>query len=113
MPPDARMAGGAGASDIQRARDRALHRRGFSLGMPSAIIGELARHLRSTQRLWPRGRHAMSTIAIAILVLLAVAGASGYLSFRRDLGTGPAGKLGLVLVGPCLAAALWCLWWSS
>ena len=55
----------------------------------------------------------MSAIAIAILVLLALAGASGYLSFRRDLGTGPAGKLGLVLVGPCLAAALWCLWWSS
>jgi len=55
----------------------------------------------------------MSTIAIAILVLLAFAGASGYLSFDGDLDTGPAGRLGLVLVGPCLAAALWCLWWSS
>ena len=55
----------------------------------------------------------MSTIAIAIPVLLALAGVSGYLGFRRDLGTGPAGRLGLVLVGPCLAAALWCLWWSS
>jgi len=55
----------------------------------------------------------MSTIAIAILVLLALAGASGYLSFNGDLGTGPAGRLGLVLVGPCLAAALWCLWLSS
>ena len=55
----------------------------------------------------------MSTIAVAILVLLALAGVSGYLGIRRDLGTGPAGRLGLVLVGPCLAAALWCLWWSS
>ena len=55
----------------------------------------------------------MSTIAIAILVLLALAGAGGYLSLYDDLGTGPAGRLGLVLVGPCLAAALWCLWWSS
>ena len=56
----------------------------------------------------------MSTIAIAILVLLALAGAGGYLSFLNgDLGTGPAGRLGLVLIGPCLAAALWCLWWSS
>jgi len=55
----------------------------------------------------------MSTIAIAILVLLALAGVSGYLSFKGDLGTVPAGRLGLVLVGPCLAAALWCLWWSS
>ena len=55
----------------------------------------------------------MSMIAIAILVLLALAGVSGYLSFNGDLGTGRAGKLGLVLVGPCLAAALWCLWWSS
>ena len=55
----------------------------------------------------------MSTIAIAILVLLALAGASGYLSFSGDLGTGPARRLGWVLVGPCLAAALWCLWWSS
>jgi hypothetical protein len=53
----------------------------------------------------------MSTIATAILVLLVLAGVSGYLSFRSDLG--PAGRLGLVLVGPCLAAALWCLWWSS
>jgi hypothetical protein len=91
--------------------DIARSRRGFSLGMPSAIIGDLARHLRSTHRLWPRGRQAMSTIAIAILVLLVLAGVSGYLSFRRDLGT--AGRLGLVLVAPCLAAALWCLWWSS
>jgi len=55
----------------------------------------------------------MSTIAIAILVLLALAGAGGYLSLYDDLGTGPVGRLGLVLVGPCLAAALWCLWWSS
>jgi hypothetical protein len=55
----------------------------------------------------------MSTIAMAILVLLVLAGVSGYLSFHGDLGTGPAGRLGLVLVGPCLAAALWCLWWSS
>jgi hypothetical protein len=55
----------------------------------------------------------MSMIAIAILVLLALAGVSGYFSFNCDLGTGPAGRLGLVLVGPCLAAALWCLWWSS
>jgi hypothetical protein len=55
----------------------------------------------------------MSTIAIAILVLLALAGASGYLSINGDLGTGPSWKLGLVLVEPCLAAALWCLWWSS
>jgi hypothetical protein len=55
----------------------------------------------------------MSTIAIAILVLLVLAGVSGCLSFNGDLGTGPAGRLGLVLVGPCLAAALWCLWWSS
>jgi hypothetical protein len=55
----------------------------------------------------------MSTIAIAILVLFALASASGYLSFNGDLGTGPARRLGLVLVGPCLAAALWCLWWSS
>ena len=54
----------------------------------------------------------MSTIAIAISVLLALAGAGGYLSFNGDLVTGPAGRLGLVLVGPCLAAALWCLWWS-
>ena len=50
----------------------------------------------------------MSTIAIAILVLLALAGAGGYLSLYDDLGTGPVGRLGLVLVGPCLAAALWC-----
>ena len=31
----------------------------------------------------------MSTIAIAILVLLALGGASGYLCFNGDLGTGP------------------------
>ena len=41
----------------------------------------------------------MSMIAFAILVLLALAGVSGYLGFRRDLGTGPAGRLGLVLLG--------------
>jgi hypothetical protein len=77
--------------------------------MPSATIGKPDRHLRSTQRLWPKGRHAISTIAIAILVRLALACAGGYLSFNGDLGAGPAGRLGLVLVGPCLAAALWCL----
>ena len=31
----------------------------------------------------------MSTIAIAVLVLLALAGAGRYLSFNGDLGTGP------------------------
>ena len=55
----------------------------------------------------------MSAIAIAILVLRVLAGVSGYLSFNGDLGTGPAGRLGLVLVGPCLAAVFRCLWWSS
>ena len=85
-------------------------RRGFSLGMASAIIGNLVRPLRSTRRLRPRGRHAMSTIAIAILVLLAWPVTADL--FNGDLGTGPAGRLGLVLAGPCLAAALWCLWWS-
>ena len=41
----------------------------------------------------------MSTIAIAILVLLALGGASGYLSFHDDLRTGSAGRLALFLVG--------------
>ena len=55
----------------------------------------------------------MSTIAIAILVLLLLGSTSVYYAFRRDIGTGLPGKLGLVLVGPCFAAALWCLWWSA
>jgi Protein of unknown function (DUF3309) len=55
----------------------------------------------------------MSTVAIAILVLLLLGSASTYCGLRRDVGTGPTGKLGLVLMGPCLAAGLWCLWWSG
>src|SRR5262245_17191198 len=50
--------------DQSMSLKKALARGGaFSLGMPSAIIGHLARHLRSTRRLWPRGRQAMSPIA--------------------------------------------------
>ena len=55
----------------------------------------------------------MSTIAFAISLLLLLGSASVYFAFRPDAGTGIAGKLGLVLVGPCLGAALWCLWWSG
>jgi hypothetical protein len=51
----------------------------------------------------------MSTIAIAILTLLLLGSTSVYYAFRLGLP----GKLGLVLVGPCFAAALWCLWWSA
>jgi hypothetical protein len=55
----------------------------------------------------------MSATAVAIMVLLLLGSTSAYLGFRRDAGTGIAGMLGLVLVGPCLAAAWWCLWWSA
>jgi hypothetical protein len=55
----------------------------------------------------------MSTVAIAILVLLLLGSASAYFGFRQDVGIGLTGRLGLALVGPCLAAALWCLWWSG
>jgi hypothetical protein len=55
----------------------------------------------------------MSTIAIAILVLLLLGSASVYSGFRRDVGTGLTVKFGLALARPCPAAALWCLWWSS
>jgi len=73
----------------------------------------LAKHLRKTRRLWPTGRYAMGPIAIAISVLLLIGSTSLYLGFCRDVGTGIAARLGLVLVGPCIAAALWCLWWSG
>ena len=55
----------------------------------------------------------MGPIAIAISVLLLIGSTSLYLGFCRDVGTGIAARLGLVLVGPCIAAALWCLWWSG
>ena len=55
----------------------------------------------------------MSTIVIAILVLLLLGSISGYCGCRREIGTGLANRLGLMLVGPSLAAALWCLWWST
>jgi hypothetical protein len=55
----------------------------------------------------------MSAIAIAILVLLLLGSTSVYFGFHRDIGLGLPGKLGLGLVGPCFAAALWCLWWSA
>ena len=48
----------------------------------------------------------MSAIAIALVVL---ADTSAFMTTC----TGPTGRLGLVFVGPYLAAALWCLWWSS
>jgi hypothetical protein len=54
----------------------------------------------------------MSTIMIAILVLLLLGGISGYYGCRLQIGTGLANRFGLMLVGPCVAAVLWCLWWS-
>jgi hypothetical protein len=55
----------------------------------------------------------MSMIVIAIFVLLLLGSISGYYSCRREIGTGLANRLGLMAVGPSLAAALWCLWWST
>jgi len=55
----------------------------------------------------------MSTIVIAILVLLLLGSISGYYGCRQEIGTGFTKRLGLMLVGPCIAAALWCLWWST
>jgi hypothetical protein len=55
----------------------------------------------------------MSTIVIAILVLLLVGSISGYYDCREEIGTGFTKRLGLMLVGPCIAVALWCLWWST
>jgi hypothetical protein len=55
----------------------------------------------------------MSTIVIAILVLLLLGSISGYYGCREETGTGFAKRLGLMLVGPCVAAAFWCLWWST
>ena len=55
----------------------------------------------------------MSMIGIAILVLVLLGSISGYYGCRQEIGTGLAKRLGLMLVGPCVAAALWCLWWST
>jgi hypothetical protein len=55
----------------------------------------------------------MSTTIVAILVLLLLGSTCAYFGFRRDARTGIGGMLGLALVGPCLAVALWCLWWSA
>ncbi len=53
----------------------------------------------------------MSTAAIVGLLLLG--SASAYCGFRQDIGTGLTGQVGLALAGPCLALALWCLWWHA
>ena len=58
------------------------------------------------------GRRTMSPIVIAILVLLLLGSISAYYSCRPEVETGLANRLGLMLVGPYLAAASWCLWWS-
>jgi hypothetical protein len=52
----------------------------------------------------------MSTIVIAMVVLLLLGSINGYYGCRQEIGT--AKTFGLMLVGPCVAAALWCLWWS-
>jgi hypothetical protein len=54
----------------------------------------------------------MSPIVIVILVLLLLGSISAYYSCRPEVETGLANRLGLMLVGPYLAAASWCRWWS-
>ena len=57
----------------------------------------------------------MSTIAIAILVLLALAGASGYLSFKWRLGHRARWEtwIGSYRAMSRRSVVVWCLWWSS